>query len=182
MSMNAVPSGPPEPDSKDAPVEGGGGAPHDGGMDRRLTVLETRFDTILPTLATKADMAGLRLDLNEKMSSLRLDLSEKMSSLRLDLSEKMSGLRLELNEKMDEVSSDLHTASTNTIKWCVGIAMTPIVTIVGNGLYVRTQINNLFAPQPPVSPAAPGPDRSAASPTRTVPEAPPQPRTAPKPG
>ncbi|CUI08210.1 hypothetical protein BN2497_11197 [Janthinobacterium sp. CG23_2] len=140
-------------------------------MDRRLTVLETRFDTILPTLATKADMAGLRLDLNEKMSSLRLDLSEKMS-----------GLRLELNEKMDKVSSDLHTASTNTIKWCVGIAMTPIVTIVGNGLYVRTQVNNLSAPQPPVSPAAPGPDRSAASPTRTVPEAPPQPRTAPKPG
>ena len=30
-------------------------------MDRRLTVLETRFDTILPTLATKADLAQLEM-------------------------------------------------------------------------------------------------------------------------
>lgn len=30
-------------------------------MDRRLTVLETRFDTILPTLATKADLAHLEM-------------------------------------------------------------------------------------------------------------------------
>ena len=30
-------------------------------MDRRLTILETRFDTILPTLATKADLAQLEM-------------------------------------------------------------------------------------------------------------------------
>lgn len=49
MSM-AVPSDPPA-------LAGGGEPPYDKGMDRRLTVLETRFDTILPTLATKADVA-----------------------------------------------------------------------------------------------------------------------------
>jgi hypothetical protein len=32
-------------------------------IDRRLTILETRFDTILPTLATKADLAELRSEL-----------------------------------------------------------------------------------------------------------------------
>lgn len=31
--------------------------------DTRLTVLETRFDTVLPTLATKADVAELRADI-----------------------------------------------------------------------------------------------------------------------
>jgi hypothetical protein len=32
-------------------------------LDRRLTILETRFDTILPTLATKADLADLKSEL-----------------------------------------------------------------------------------------------------------------------
>ncbi|MFB9242267.1 hypothetical protein IV454_16860 [Massilia antarctica] len=193
MSMNAVPSGPPEPDRKDAPLEGGGGPPHDGDTERRLAVLETRFDTILPTLATKADLADLRVEINGKMDKLRLDLSgemsglrldlyEKMNSLRLDLNEKMSGLRLDLNEKMDKVSSDLHTASTNTVKWCVGIAVTLFVSILGNGLYVRTQINDLAARQTPAPPAPPAPDRSATSPAPTLPDAPPKPGAAADPG
>lgn len=32
-------------------------------LDRRLTIPETRFDTILPTLATKEDLANLRTEL-----------------------------------------------------------------------------------------------------------------------
>ncbi|WP_156803370.1 hypothetical protein [Frateuria aurantia] len=41
----------------------GGGGTHDGGMEQRLTTLETRLDTILPTLATKADIEGVRSDI-----------------------------------------------------------------------------------------------------------------------
>ncbi|WP_164557980.1 hypothetical protein HF313_10245 [Massilia atriviolacea] len=78
MSMNAVPSGPEAPDSKRASVAAGGGPPYDGDMDRRLTVLETRFDTILPTLATKADVA----DVSIRMEKMRSDLSEKIDALR----------------------------------------------------------------------------------------------------
>jgi hypothetical protein len=36
-------------------------------LDRRLTILETRFDTILPTLATKADLAELRAELKAEI-------------------------------------------------------------------------------------------------------------------
>ncbi|ATQ78531.1 hypothetical protein CR152_31460 [Massilia violaceinigra] len=160
MSMNAVPSGPPEPDHNGAPVAGGGGPPYDGDMDRRLTVLETRFDTILPTLATKADLAGLRLDLNEKMDKLRLD----------------------LNEKMDRLRSDLDAALMSTVKWCAGIALTLFAGMACQGLYLGTQINNLAARLPPASPVAPGPDRPAASPTRALPQAPAQPGSAAEPG
>jgi hypothetical protein len=32
-------------------------------LDRRLTILETRFDTILPTLATKADLGEVKSQL-----------------------------------------------------------------------------------------------------------------------
>ncbi|TFW35791.1 hypothetical protein [Massilia horti] len=38
-------------------------------LDRRLTILETRFDTILPTLATKADLAELRAELKAEFKS-----------------------------------------------------------------------------------------------------------------
>jgi hypothetical protein len=52
MSKNAAPN-----------VASGGEPPYDNDMDRRLTVLETRFDTILPTLATKLDIEALRSDM-----------------------------------------------------------------------------------------------------------------------
>jgi hypothetical protein len=43
-------------------------------LDRRLTILETRFDTILPTLATKADLAELKVgfkdDLHNEINKL----------------------------------------------------------------------------------------------------------------
>ena len=34
-------------------------------LDRRLTILETRVDTMLPMLATKADLAQLRAELTK---------------------------------------------------------------------------------------------------------------------
>lgn len=40
-------------------AKGGGGGYHDP-MEARMTALETRLDTILPTLATKSDIAELR--------------------------------------------------------------------------------------------------------------------------
>ena len=39
-----------------------GGPPYDGDMEHRVTALETRLDTILPTLATKADIGELRAE------------------------------------------------------------------------------------------------------------------------
>lgn len=155
MSMNAVPSGPEAPDSKRASVAAGGGPPYDGDMDRRLTVLETRFDTILPTLATKADVA---------------DVSIRMEKMRSDLSEKIDALRVEL-----------HLALTNIMKWCVGIAMTLFIGMVGHGLYLGTQMSNLAARLPPVSPVAPAPDQPAASSTPPAPLVQPEPGPAPTP-
>ena len=40
------------------PLGGGGGSGNDGGMDSRVTVIETRLDTVLPTVATKADLSA----------------------------------------------------------------------------------------------------------------------------
>lgn len=38
-------------------IVGGGDGPHNPSMEHRVTALETRLDTILPTLATRADVA-----------------------------------------------------------------------------------------------------------------------------
>jgi hypothetical protein len=41
-------------------IDKGGGPPYDGDMEHRLTALETKIETILPTLATKADVADAK--------------------------------------------------------------------------------------------------------------------------
>ena len=45
--------------------------PHDGGMEARMTKLETRLDTILPTLATKADIEAVRGDVHKVSSEMK---------------------------------------------------------------------------------------------------------------
>jgi hypothetical protein len=47
------------------PIDRPPGGGDDGGMEHRITALETRLDTILPTLATKADMADLRTEVHK---------------------------------------------------------------------------------------------------------------------
>lgn len=48
----------------------GGGTEPDIGTEHRLTALETRLDVILPTLATKADIAEVKTAIAESKSSL----------------------------------------------------------------------------------------------------------------
>ncbi len=139
--MNAVPSGPSEPDNKRAPVEAGGGPPHDGGTERRLTVLETRFDTILPMLATKADLAELRLDMEKLGKEVHGTLTKAMmwfGALAMTITFGMVGFGIYLsNQVTSQVSNQ-----------------------------VRIQIDQLSARLPRSSSVAPMPDRSAASTSR----------------
>lgn len=52
------------------PLDKGGGPPNDSDMEARLTKLETRLDTILPTLATKADISDTRVAIAESKSDI----------------------------------------------------------------------------------------------------------------
>jgi hypothetical protein len=54
---------PPNSETDGPELANGGPAPYIRKMDRRLIILETRFDTILPTLATKADLISLKSEL-----------------------------------------------------------------------------------------------------------------------
>lgn len=56
------------------PAPGGlgkdGEPPDNGIMEHRVTALETRLDTILPTLATKTDMADVRTEMHKGFSEM----------------------------------------------------------------------------------------------------------------
>ena len=53
-------------------------------LEDRVTILETRFDTILPTLATKADIAEVKTDiarLEGRIDNLETKMEGKMDAL-----------------------------------------------------------------------------------------------------
>jgi hypothetical protein len=50
-------------------------------MDRRLIILETRFDTVLPTLATKADLGELKGALKGDVATLRTEMHSLFGSM-----------------------------------------------------------------------------------------------------
>ncbi|WLI88529.1 hypothetical protein Q4S45_17620 [Massilia sp. R2A-15] len=50
-------------------------------MDRRLIILETRFDVILPTIATKSDLIELRSQLDARISKLEVDMHKSFTTM-----------------------------------------------------------------------------------------------------
>ncbi len=171
MSMNAVPNGPPEPGKQAASVAGGAGPPHDFALDRRLTVLETRFDTILPTLATKADLGALRLEVEKirsellgkidevgselrgKIDALGSELRGKIDALGCELRGKIDALGCELRGEMSELASDLreemvllrnevHATLMKAMMWFGALAITVIFSFVGVFIHFSNQVSN----------------------------------------
>jgi hypothetical protein len=53
-----------------AATAGGAEPPENSNHEHRITALETRLDTVLPTLATKADVASLRGDMQAGFARL----------------------------------------------------------------------------------------------------------------
>lgn len=94
---------PPSSES-DAPELANGGSPnYIRTMDKRLIVLETRFDTILPTLATKTDLVGLKAELREEMGTLRTDMRAMNGELRTE----MRAMHGELKADMERMRADM---------------------------------------------------------------------------
>jgi hypothetical protein len=73
---------------------------YDRDMDRRLIVLETRFDTILPTLATKADLVGLKAELKADIIELGADMRSSHADLRAEMRTSDANLRTEMHKWM----------------------------------------------------------------------------------
>jgi hypothetical protein len=76
---------PPHSDSIEADLANGDSADYYRKMDRRLIILETRFDTILPTLATKTDLIELKAELKEELRDLKAEIHKWMTATMISL-------------------------------------------------------------------------------------------------
>jgi len=90
----------------------------DSALDRRLTVLETRFDTTLTMLPNKADLSELKAELKADFHGNRADLSALKAELK----------------------ADIHGESAHLSKW---MAATAIMMVIGFGGMILTMMSRL---------------------------------------
>ena len=164
--------------TNDGPTVADGGEPsYDHEMDRRLTVLETRFDTLLPTLATKSDLEALRSEVRaglEKMhgnlhagsEKIRGDFGAELKELRGEFRaefEKLRGeFRAELEELRGEFRAELEKLRTDQLKmhndfmkWIIGLCISLFVAVIGFDIAIFNAVNKAApAKQTPAAIAA----------------------------
>jgi hypothetical protein len=116
--------------------------PDDPSFDRRLTVLETRFDTILPTLATKRDIEDLRTEFSTGLERLRGEFRSELEKLRGEF-------RSELEKLRAEMFRALHDA----MKWMVGIVVTIFIGLLGANFAMFNAMKSLIESSRPPAPA-----------------------------
>lgn len=104
-------------------LEGGGGPPHNGGMDARLAKLEA----IIPTLSTKEEVVKLRGETREGFADVRA--------------------------AIETVRTDMHKGTAEIIKWMVGLtfglgatAIVVMTFVLNNATPKAPQV----ASQPPI--------------------------------
>ena len=105
---SAMPGPPPDPTDKDS-IARARRAEYDASVDKRLTVLETRFDAILPTLATKADLAELRGEVAAGFERMRAE----MALMSDNFHQEIAKLQQEMNKMFQRL-----------LLWMVGIVLT----------------------------------------------------------
>ena len=100
------------------------------GLDRRLVVLETRFDTILPTLATKADLERLEARWALRAAEFRAEFKQDMAELRAEFKQDMAELRAEFKRDM-----------AGMYKWIAATCVTLILGFSGTAVMLFSQVN-----------------------------------------
>ena len=134
--MNAsTPGEPREPDSREQLVSPYGAEYH-ASLEKRVSILEMRFDTILPTLATKTDIAELRSELRTEMAKLSERLHEDMYKLHRQLLMwivstmiamflGMVGLFVTISSNMNQTTERLMQAHVRAIEAAHAVAPRP---------------------------------------------------------
>ena len=80
-------------------------------LDGRVTVLETRFDTILPTLATKADLATLEAKFTAELHKTMSGMYKWIAGTCIMLIVGFAGLSYSINSSLQTTSSALQATS-----------------------------------------------------------------------
>ena len=80
--------------------------------------------TMLPFLATKADIADLRTELKTEIGGLRAELKSDVADLRTELKTDIGGLRAELKSDIGGLRTEVASLETRIIKWMIATVLT----------------------------------------------------------
>ncbi len=109
-------------------------------MEARIVQLET----IIPTLATKADVESLRADLNKSAGELLADLNKSAGELRADLNKSAGELRADLNKSAGELRADFEKAQKENRTWMLATVLALFAGILGVGGFVVSTIKGVI--------------------------------------
>lgn len=121
-----------------AAVAGGGEPPYDGTMEHRLTSLEARWDAIVPTLATKADVAELRAEMRESFDDVRAEMQKSFADVRA-----------EMRQSFADVRADTQKTSSDNKSWMLATVLSIIGTMLATILGL-SQIHKAAPPPVPI--------------------------------
>ena len=83
-------------------------------------MLETRFDTILPTLVTKSDLEALRREFGIGLENLRGEFRGELEKLRG-----------EFHAEIEKLRAEVYKAIHDAMKWTIGIFVTMFIGLLG---------------------------------------------------
>jgi multidrug efflux pump subunit AcrA (membrane-fusion protein) len=82
-------------------------------------------DADLNVLATKADLAQLRADLQQQIAELRADLQQQIAELGADLQQQIAAVRSDLQQQIaalgGEIQRDIAETKADILKWMFGM-------------------------------------------------------------
>ncbi|MBC7858572.1 MAG: hypothetical protein H7Z39_07270 [Burkholderiaceae bacterium] len=107
-------------------------------MEPRVTALETRLDTILPTLATKADIGDMRAEMHKMNAEMRAEMHAEMRKM---------------NDTLHNMAVGIHKMNAEIKTW----TLATMITIVGTMLAAILGISQVFKASTVAPVAAPSP-------------------------
>jgi hypothetical protein len=125
-------------------VAGGGEPPYDGNMEHRITALEAHWDAILPTLATKADLAELRAEMHDGLHQNAMATSELRSAMQQSFGE----VRSEMRQSFADMDGKMQKMSADNKSWMLAT----VLTIIGTMLAAILGISQIYKAAPPPVP------------------------------
>jgi multidrug efflux pump subunit AcrA (membrane-fusion protein) len=82
-------------------------------------------DADLNVLATKADLAQLRADLQQQIAELRADLQQQIAEVRSDLQQQITAVRSDLQQQIaalrGDIQRDIAETKADILKWMFGM-------------------------------------------------------------
>ena len=75
--------------------------------------LVTLFEATLPHLATKVEVANLRMEMQQGFNAQRAETNERFSSLHVEMNERFNGMQLEMKERFGEARLEIARTESN---------------------------------------------------------------------